>query len=284
MAVGKVAAPKPASIPGVCNLCNDPTHYAHTRPQLPELINSNPDYVNAILDNERRQHQNNLGRSPWQSNLAFSWRSQPQGQSSYNPLPYQQNQRFIESYSIKGDYCDFTLSSVSSSNNIVFRLILMRSRTSKRLADRKVEKFQKNAAKRGAVPKTTTKKGTDYPIGPILLGFFVFVVIGSFTLYNWIYIIPSATNLSIQCTIYNCYMRALVNLEINSSQQQSADGELFTKKREAEGLMTLAEAQGDYVRTLLDAVLGGNYAALKDNMMINGGMFQELANINVRAV
>ncbi|KAF6144154.1 hypothetical protein GIB67_004827 [Kingdonia uniflora] len=42
--------------------------------------------------------------------------------------------------------------------------------TSKRLADRKVERFQKNVAKRGAVPETTTKKGTDYPIGPILLG------------------------------------------------------------------------------------------------------------------
>ncbi|KAF6161485.1 hypothetical protein GIB67_009364 [Kingdonia uniflora] len=51
--------------------------------------------------------------------------------------------------------------------------------TSKRLADRKVERFQKNITKRGAVPETTTKKGTDYPVGPILLGFFVFVVIGS---------------------------------------------------------------------------------------------------------
>ncbi|KAF6157610.1 hypothetical protein GIB67_037183, partial [Kingdonia uniflora] len=45
-----------------------------------------------------------------------------------------------------------------------------RETTSKRLADRKVERFQKNVAKRGAVPETTTKKGTDYPVGPILLG------------------------------------------------------------------------------------------------------------------
>ncbi|KAK4354132.1 hypothetical protein RND71_026326 [Anisodus tanguticus] len=51
--------------------------------------------------------------------------------------------------------------------------------TSRRLADRKVEKFEKNITKRGAVPETTTKKGNDYPVGPILLGFFVFVVIGS---------------------------------------------------------------------------------------------------------
>lgn len=51
--------------------------------------------------------------------------------------------------------------------------------TSRRLAGRKVEKFEKNITKRGSVPETTTKKGKDYPVGPVLLGFFVFVVIGS---------------------------------------------------------------------------------------------------------
>ncbi|GAA0167392.1 chaperone [Lithospermum erythrorhizon] len=51
--------------------------------------------------------------------------------------------------------------------------------TSRRVADRKIEKFQKNITKRGAVHETTTKKGNKYPVGPILLGFFVFVVIGS---------------------------------------------------------------------------------------------------------
>ncbi|CAN7043868.1 unnamed protein product [Brassica oleracea var. botrytis] len=56
---------------------------------------------------------------------------------------------------------------------------LNRETTSKRLADRKIEKFDKNITKRGFVPETTTKKGKDYPVGPILLGFFVFVVIGS---------------------------------------------------------------------------------------------------------
>ncbi|KAF8399969.1 hypothetical protein HHK36_015841 [Tetracentron sinense] len=50
--------------------------------------------------------------------------------------------------------------------------------TSRRLADRKVERFEKNITKRGAVPETT-KKGNDYPVGPIVLGFFVFVVVGS---------------------------------------------------------------------------------------------------------
>ncbi|WZZ72065.1 hypothetical protein YC2023_083435 [Brassica napus] len=45
--------------------------------------------------------------------------------------------------------------------------------TRKRLADRKIEKFDKNITTRGFVPETTTKKGKDYPVGPILLGFFL---------------------------------------------------------------------------------------------------------------
>ncbi|KAJ8499962.1 hypothetical protein OPV22_010514 [Ensete ventricosum] len=51
--------------------------------------------------------------------------------------------------------------------------------TSRRLADRKIAKFQKNITKRGSVPEKTTKKGDNYPVGPILLGFFIFVVVGS---------------------------------------------------------------------------------------------------------
>nr|ABR16729.1 unknown [Picea sitchensis] len=51
--------------------------------------------------------------------------------------------------------------------------------TSRRLADRKSAKFQKNILKRGGVPETTIKKGNTYPVGPIVLGFFVFIVIGS---------------------------------------------------------------------------------------------------------
>ncbi|CAN6168593.1 unnamed protein product [Urochloa humidicola] len=48
----------------------------------------------------------------------------------------------------------------------------------RRVADRKIARFEKNITKRGAVPETI-KKGDDYPVGPILLGFFVFVVVGS---------------------------------------------------------------------------------------------------------
>ncbi|RLN35035.1 membrane protein [Panicum miliaceum] len=50
--------------------------------------------------------------------------------------------------------------------------------TSRRLADRKIARFEKNITKRGAVPETI-KKANDYPFGPILLGFFIFVVVGS---------------------------------------------------------------------------------------------------------
>uniref|UniRef100_A0A0E0BLH8 Stress-associated endoplasmic reticulum protein n=1 Tax=Oryza glumipatula TaxID=40148 RepID=A0A0E0BLH8_9ORYZ len=61
--------------------------------------------------------------------------------------------------------------------------------TSRRLADRKTAKFQKNITKRGSVPETTVKKGNDYPVGPLVLGFFIFVVIGSCMPSNLIFIL-----------------------------------------------------------------------------------------------
>ncbi|XVF75751.1 hypothetical protein PTKIN_Ptkin13bG0212200 [Pterospermum kingtungense] len=67
------------------------------------------------------------------------------------------------------------------------------------------------------------------------------------------------------------------------SRQRVADVELYAKQKEAEGLMAVSQAQGVFLRTLLDAS-GGNYAALRDYMMINGGMFQEIAKINGEAV
>uniref|UniRef100_A0A0E0LMP7 Major facilitator superfamily (MFS) profile domain-containing protein n=2 Tax=Oryza punctata TaxID=4537 RepID=A0A0E0LMP7_ORYPU len=51
----------------------------------------------------------------------------------------------------------------------------MEQTTSRRLSDRKVARFEKNVTKRGSVPETV-KKGNDYPVGPIVLGFFVFVL------------------------------------------------------------------------------------------------------------
>lgn len=67
------------------------------------------------------------------------------------------------------------------------------------------------------------------------------------------------------------------------SRQQLADAEFYAKKREAEALVALAQAQGTYLRTLLEA-LGGSYAALRDYMMINNGVFQQMAKVNADAI
>lgn len=67
------------------------------------------------------------------------------------------------------------------------------------------------------------------------------------------------------------------------ARQQAADGELYAKRKEAEGLMALAEAQALYLRSLLEA-LGGNYGSLRDYLMINGGLFQQIAKINADGI
>ncbi|KAG0584382.1 hypothetical protein M758_3G206200 [Ceratodon purpureus] len=51
--------------------------------------------------------------------------------------------------------------------------------TSRRLVDHKSNKFQKNILKRGQVPESTVKKSSSYPVGPVVLGLFIFVVVGS---------------------------------------------------------------------------------------------------------
>ncbi|KNA19275.1 hypothetical protein SOVF_063020 [Spinacia oleracea] len=67
------------------------------------------------------------------------------------------------------------------------------------------------------------------------------------------------------------------------TRQQAADAELYGKKKESEGIIALANAQGYYLNTLLKS-LHGDYAALRDYMMINSGMFQEMGRINAQAV
>lgn len=67
------------------------------------------------------------------------------------------------------------------------------------------------------------------------------------------------------------------------ARQQAADGELYAKKKEAEGMIVLAQAQGGYISALLTA-LGGDYNALRDYLMIDSGMFQEIAKINGDAI
>ncbi|XP_057729881.1 flotillin-like protein 3 [Arachis stenosperma] len=67
------------------------------------------------------------------------------------------------------------------------------------------------------------------------------------------------------------------------AQMKLATAQLYAKKKEAEGLMELGKAQGAYLKTLHEA-LGGNYAALRDYLMIERGMYQEIAKINGDAV
>ncbi|KAB2626221.1 flotillin-like protein 4 [Pyrus ussuriensis x Pyrus communis] len=63
------------------------------------------------------------------------------------------------------------------------------------------------------------------------------------------------------------------------ARQQAANAECYAKKREVKGLMALGQAQGAYPRFLLDTI-GGNYAAMRDFLMIHNGMFQQVAQIN----
>ncbi|EHA8586542.1 putative Flotillin-like protein 1 [Cocos nucifera] len=67
------------------------------------------------------------------------------------------------------------------------------------------------------------------------------------------------------------------------ARQQQADGELYAKKKEAEGMIALAEAQGLYLRKLLES-LGGNYSALRDYLLITNGTYSEMARINAEAM
>ncbi|KAL3348737.1 hypothetical protein AABB24_022085 [Solanum stoloniferum] len=65
--------------------------------------------------------------------------------------------------------------------------------------------------------------------------------------------------------------------------QLAADAALYAKKKEAEGLKAIAEAEGVYVRSLMSA-LGGNYNTLRDYMMIDKGMFKDIAKFNAEAI
>ncbi|KAK6793209.1 hypothetical protein RDI58_006662 [Solanum bulbocastanum] len=67
------------------------------------------------------------------------------------------------------------------------------------------------------------------------------------------------------------------------AKKKAADVALYTKTKEAEGLLALAEAEGIYIRTLLSA-LGGNYIALRDYLMINEGIYKDIAKFNANAI
>ncbi|CAH8272190.1 unnamed protein product [Arabidopsis lyrata] len=67
------------------------------------------------------------------------------------------------------------------------------------------------------------------------------------------------------------------------AQKAQADASFYSKQKEAEGLVALASAQGTYLRTLLDAVQN-DYSCLRDFLMINNGIYQEIAKTNAMAV
>ncbi|KAG6510485.1 flotillin-like protein 1 [Zingiber officinale] len=67
------------------------------------------------------------------------------------------------------------------------------------------------------------------------------------------------------------------------ARQNEAEAELYAKKKEAEGLVAMAQAQKLYIASLLEA-LDGNYSALRDYLMINGGTYQDMARLNAEAV
>jgi len=67
------------------------------------------------------------------------------------------------------------------------------------------------------------------------------------------------------------------------AQKALAKAELFAKQKEAEGLLLMGQAQGAYLSTLLGA-LGGNYSNLRDYLMINSGVFQEIVKTNAEAI
>ncbi|KAM7256842.1 hypothetical protein ACFE04_012583 [Oxalis oulophora] len=70
---------------------------------------------------------------------------------------------------------------------------------------------------------------------------------------------------------------------LSYAAKQSTDAQLYAKKGEAEAVKLLAEAQGHYVKTLLGA-LDGKYELLRDYMMIDKNVFQEMAKINAGAI
>ena len=66
-------------------------------------------------------------------------------------------------------------------------------------------------------------------------------------------------------------------------QKMAEDAKLYAKQKEAESLALLGRAKTEYAASMLQA-LGGNYHALRDYLMIDGGVYAEMARINAGAV
>uniref|UniRef100_A0ACD5U9L2 Uncharacterized protein n=1 Tax=Avena sativa TaxID=4498 RepID=A0ACD5U9L2_AVESA len=66
-------------------------------------------------------------------------------------------------------------------------------------------------------------------------------------------------------------------------EKMAEDAKLYAKQQEAEALALVGKAKTEYVASMLQA-LGGNYHALRDYLMIDGGMYADMARINAGAV
>lgn len=66
-------------------------------------------------------------------------------------------------------------------------------------------------------------------------------------------------------------------------QKLPEDAKLYTKQRDVESLATMGKAKAEYVASML-GVLGSNYHVLRDYLMINDNMYQEMACINTGVV
>ncbi|VAH31382.1 unnamed protein product [Triticum turgidum subsp. durum] len=66
-------------------------------------------------------------------------------------------------------------------------------------------------------------------------------------------------------------------------QKMAEDAKLYAKQKEAESVGLVGKAKTEYVASMLQA-LGGNYHALRDYLMIDGGVYAEMARINAGAV
>ncbi|EXB29528.1 hypothetical protein L484_010586 [Morus notabilis] len=118
----------------------------------------------------------------------------------------------------KNDFCLSSFCKVPASTSPLLSFRSFLKTTSKRVAEKKVAKFQRNITKRGSVPETSSKKGYDFPVGPILLGFFIFVVIGSCIALSSYSSLSSPFNLFIFYLIYSApcpfFLSPFVSLDI----------------------------------------------------------------------
>ncbi|KAL2632566.1 hypothetical protein R1flu_004045 [Riccia fluitans] len=66
-------------------------------------------------------------------------------------------------------------------------------------------------------------------------------------------------------------------------KNKEADAELYAKEKEAEGLLLMAEAQADYVRSVMGAYRGDHHGFL-NYLMLDRRVYQEMGQINAEAI